>query len=202
MVDDVENTVIGVYRRHAAAWAAARGEQLAEGPWLARFAGLIPERGTVLDIGCGPGVPIARELSRRGFTVTGLDAAPEMLALFRSNLPDSHSVLADMRELQIGRRFSGLIAWDSFFHLPPGDQRAMFARFADHAAPGAALLFTSGSAEGVAIGDLEGEALYHASLGSAEYRDLLAASGFDLVDHAIEDPSCGQRTVWLARQRT
>ncbi len=38
------------------------------------------------------------------------------------------------------------------------DQRAMFPVFGDHAAPGAALLFTSGPAAGEAIGDLYGRA--------------------------------------------
>lgn len=31
-------------------------------------------------------------------------------------------VLADVRNLALQRRFHGIIAWDSFFHLTPGDQ--------------------------------------------------------------------------------
>jgi hypothetical protein len=65
-----------------------------------------------------------------------------MLALLRSNLPNTPAHLADMRQLALGRRFAGLLAWDSFFHLPPEDQRPMFSRFQAHAAPGAALMFT------------------------------------------------------------
>ena len=75
----------------------------------------------------------------------------------------------------------------------------MFPIFATHAAPGAALMFTSGPAAGEALGVFEGETLYHASLDPAEYRDLLAANGFTVVGHRPEDPDCGGRTVWLAR---
>ena len=40
-----------------------------------------------------------------------------------------------MRELALGRKFSGILAWDSFFHLRHDDQRRMFPVFRQHAAP-------------------------------------------------------------------
>jgi Trans-aconitate methyltransferase len=199
MTEGIEHTVVDLYRRHGAAWARLRGESLPEREWLDRFCALLPAGAEVLDIGCGAGVPIARHLAARKFIVTGLDAAPEMLAMFRRNLPGSVAVLGDMRQMALGRRFSGLLAWDSFFHLCPDDQRGMFQRFADHAAPGAALMFTSGPGEGSAIGELQGEPLYHSSLGPDEYRDLLHKSGFHVVEHIAEEPVC-QRTIWLARR--
>ncbi|MBN9262953.1 MAG: SAM-dependent methyltransferase, partial [Hyphomicrobium sp.] len=89
--------------------------------------------------------------------------------------------------------------WDSFFHLTVEDQRAMFAIFRAHAAPGAALMFTSGPAHGEAIGSYCGEPLYHASLDADEYTTLLKANGFEVVAHVVEDATCGGRTVWLAQ---
>jgi len=201
MTGRIADSVIEVYQRHGCAWAKLRGNRLAEGSWLNRFCDLLPAGAGVLDIGCGSGLPIARELIARGFDVTGLDGTPAMLALFQRNLPGAPAHLADMRDLALGRRFAGLLAWDSFFHLSPADQRALFPRFQAHAAAGAALMFTSGPAEGHAIGELEGDPLYHGSLGPDEYRALLDAAGFAVVAHAVEDPNCGHRTVWLAHQR-
>jgi 2-polyprenyl-3-methyl-5-hydroxy-6-metoxy-1,4-benzoquinol methylase len=202
MTERDQGSVLDVYQRHGAACAALRGRGLVEAPWLERFCGLIPAGGTVLDIGCGAGVPMAQALTARGYAVTGIDGAPTMVALFQHNLPGAPVHLADMRTLSLDERFAGLLAWDSVFHLSPEDQRPMFARFAAHAAPGAALMFSSGPAEGSAIGTLEGEPLYHGSLGADEYRSLLAAAGFELLDHVVEDLACGGRTIWLARQRT
>lgn len=201
MTHGVENTVIDVYRRHGLVWAGLRGDRLVEGAWLDRFCAPLPIGAQILDIGCGSGLPIARELVRRGYSLTGIDAAPEMLNQFRLNLPGQTAVLGDMRALSLGRQFFGLLAWDSFFHLSPSDQRGMFARFRAHAAHSAALMFTSGPKEGSAIGTLEGEPLYHGSLDPAEYRNLLDTNGFDVAHHVVEDPSCGNRTVWLARLR-
>ena len=201
MTGPVDDSVIAVYQQHGSVWAKLRDDRLVEGSWLDRFCDLLLAEATVLDIGCGSGIPIARELIRRGLNVTGLDGAPTMVALFERNLPGTPVHLGDMRELSLGRRFAGLLAWDSFFHLSPGDQRVMFPRFATHAAPGAALMFTSGTSEGIAIGQLDGVPLHHGSLDAGEYLERLDASGFDVVDHVEEDPTCGSRTVWLARRR-
>lgn len=211
MSDSIKPTVIEVYQRHGETWAGLRGnglgdnnrtgKDLVENSWLDRFSALLPAQGAVLDIGCGSGLPIGRELIRRGYDLTGIDATSTMLSLFRRNLPTASAHLMDMRQLALGRTFSGLLAWDSFFHLSPADQRSMFARFADHAAPGAALMFTSGNEEGIAIGELEGAPLFHGSLNPAEYRALLDHAGFDVVDHVVSDPTCGNRTIWLARRR-
>ena len=62
-------------------------------------------------------------------------------------------------------------------------------------------MFTSGPSEGEAIGALEGEPLYHASLDADEYRRLLEVQGFETVAHVVEDPTCGGHTVWLAQLR-
>jgi SAM-dependent methyltransferase len=197
---DADDHVVDLYRRHAEAWAAARGTKLAERAWIERFADLLAPGATVLDIGCGSGQPIARYLSDRGHAVTGIDAAPEMITLFRSNLPEAQAEVTDMRSLKLDRRFGGLVAWDSFFHLPAAHQRRMFPVFREHAEPRAPLLFTSGPAAGEAVGSFAGEPLYHASLDADEYRLLLDRNGFDIVAHAAEDPGCGGRTVWLARR--
>jgi hypothetical protein len=109
-------------------------------------------------------------------------------------------MLADMRGLALGESFDGVLAWDSFFHLTPDDQRGMFATFKAHSRKGTALMFTSGPEYGEAIGSYRGEELlYHASLGPDEYRALLATTGFEVVAHKTEDRTCGGHTVWLAR---
>lgn len=117
------------------------------------------------------------------------------------SLPAGRWIVADMRVLDLGTTFGGILAWDSFFHLTPDDQRKMFAVFRRHAAPRAALMFTSGPVFGEAVGTFEGEPLYHASLAPEEYRALLDEHGFDVLAHVAEDPTCGKHTVWLAQGR-
>ncbi len=194
-------SIIGLYKRHAHAWIEARllESSLYEKPWLDRFCALLPSAGSVLDCGCGAGEPIARYLSQCGYAVMGVDSALEMVQMFQANLPGERAAVADMRMLCLPETFHGILAWDSFFHLNHRDQRKMFQTFRDHAAPGAALMFTSGPSHGEVVGQLAGEPLYHASMDAAEYRQLLEEQGFAVIDHQAEDQSCFGRTVWLAR---
>ncbi len=191
--------IIGLYEENAAAWDRQRGRDLHERPWLDRFAALLPAGGSILDIGCGMGEPVARWFIARGFAVTGVDSSPSLIAMARERFPGQAWVTADMRALALGRRFDGLIAWHSFFHLSPDDQRPMFARFAAHARPSGALMFTSGAEQGEAIGPWQEEPLYHGSLDPAEYEDLLRRNGFVDMTRRIRDPDCGSSSVWLAR---
>ena len=190
--------IVGLYEENAAAWDLMRGRDLNEKPWLDRFLARVRPGGAVLDIGCGMGEPLAPYLIGRGFALTGVDSSPSLIAMARTRFPAHEWIAADMRELDLDRRFDGLIAWHSLFHLSPGDQRPMFARFAAHARAGAPLLFTSGPDHGEEIGEWMGEPLYHGSLGPAEYRGLLKANGFGEISHKDRDPECGSATIWLA----
>jgi len=198
MTSDSER-VVGLYQRRARQWAADRGARLIEQAWLDRFSSLLGDSAAVLDLGCGSGEPIARYLVEKGCAVTGVDSSPEMIAMCKDRFPDQDWRVADMRTLSLDQEFGGILAWDSFFHLNHDAQRGMFPVFREHAAPRAALMFTSGPSHGEAIGLFGGERLYHASLDGAEYRALLDAHGFKVVAQVVEDPTCGHRTIWLAQ---
>jgi SAM-dependent methyltransferase len=194
--------IIGLYQQHAAAWDRIRSPgSLFERPWLDRFLKLVPAGGSILDLGCGAGLPISGYLIRQGYAVVGVDSSGPLIELCRGRFPDREWIVADMRTLDLERRFAGVIAWDSFFHLSPEDQQAMFPVFARHAAEGAALMLTSGPRHGCVLAEFEGEPLYHGSLDPEEYRAELDETGFAVVDYVIEDPTCGWHTVWLAQRR-
>ena len=192
--------IIDLYQRKAQDWIESRASaSLFEKPWLDRFRALLPAEAPILDIGCGSAEPMAGYLIGLGHPVVGVDSSPAMIDACRRKFPQQEWIVADMRELALGRKFSGILAWDSFFHLCPDDQRRMFPIFREHSAPEAALMFTSGPAHGEAIGSFGGEPLYHASLDPAEYRSLLDQNGFGVVSHVVEDPTCGRHTIWLAQ---
>jgi SAM-dependent methyltransferase len=193
--------IMDLYQRHAADWDRDRGRDLFEKPWLDHFLALLPQNRCVLDIGCAGAEPIARYLIERGCRVTGIDSSPDLIGMCKDRFPDQEWVVADMRTLSLDRRFDGILAWDSFFHLCPEDQRGMLPIFRRHAHAKAALMFTSGRSHGEAISTYKGEPHYHGGLDRAEYRSLLHANGFEVVSHVIEDPDCGQHTVWLAQSK-
>ncbi|HEY2404663.1 MAG TPA: class I SAM-dependent methyltransferase [Polyangiaceae bacterium] len=189
-----------LYARHARRFDGARTRSLMERPYLEMATTLAPATGKVLDVGCGSGEPLSRYFIEKGYQVTGIDAVDEMLEMCRERFPEMTWIQADMRRMNVSDRFDIVIAWDSFFHLSPNDQRAVLRKFRHQTAPGGVLVFTSGVTEGEEIGgDLFGDQLYHGSLNTDEYASSLQSLGYQVALHRIEDPNCGGRTVWVAK---
>ncbi len=132
--------IIGLYERHAHDFNRERQRSLFEKPWLDRFLNLLSPGGSILDLGCGSAEPIARYFIEKGYDVTGVDSSATLIAICKDRFADLNWLVADMRELNIPQHFDGILAWDSFFHLCPEDQRKMFPIFRRHAANGAALM--------------------------------------------------------------
>jgi trans-aconitate methyltransferase len=189
-----------VYRRNAHAWDASRSRGLHEKAWLDRLLDPVPCGGAVLDLGCGAGDPIGRYVLSRGFRLTGLDSAAEMLAIAHARLPDGRWIHADMRDLDLREHFDAIVGWDSFFHLQPDEQRRLLPRLAAHIGPGGGLMLTVGPKAGEPIGSVAGEPVYHASLSPEEYARRLVACGMSVVAFTPEDPACAGRSVLLARR--
>ncbi|HEX7736932.1 MAG TPA: class I SAM-dependent methyltransferase [Ktedonobacteraceae bacterium] len=194
--------IIEIYERYALEWDADRNRRSwHDKGWHDRFITCLTAGASVLDLGCGSGMPVAHHLVQLGLHVTGVDTSPTLIDLCRRRMPQQEWMVSDMRTVALHRHFDGILGWDSFFHLTPDDQRKVFDVFAAHAAPGAFLLFNTGPRQGEAIGEYQGEPLYHSSLDPAEYQLLLDRSGFDVVAHVVEDPMAGGRTIWLAQAR-
>ena len=172
---------------------------LMEKKYLELIATHTPKGGAILDLGCGTGKPIAQFFIDKGYYITGIDGSAQMIALCQKRFPDQNWITADMTDLDLPQRFDAIIAWHSFFHLTPRSQRAMFPIFKTHSKLGGLLVFTSGNEYGEVWSNNGGQQLYHASLAANEYQKLLKAASFEVLIHEINDPTCGNATVWVAR---
>lgn len=200
-MEEIRRSHRAVYDANAARWDGERSRTLFEKPWLDRLLAHLPAGGRVLDLGCGAGEPIARHLIERGFAVTGIDFSGAMLEIARSRFPEGRWIERDMRSLDLGERFDGMVAWDSFFHLTRDEQREIIPRLARHLLPGGAMLLTVGPNDSEALGRVGDGTVYHASLSPAEYADRLKAAGLMVESFTADDPACAGHSVLLAVAR-
>ena len=161
------------------------------------LANSLPRGASVLDVGCGTGIPLTRFLVEDGFDVVGVDSSPKMLEQFRVNLPHTPAICERIQSCDFhGRVFDAALSWGVIFHLPYDEQRQTFAKMADVLKPGGQFLFTSGDKDGDIEGaPMNGVPFHYYSFSIEGYREVLRDYGFTLIDtHADR----GQNTYYLA----
>lgn len=159
----------------------------------------LPPNATVLDVGCGIGLPITKALADEGLAVYGIDASPSMVQIFKQNFPDIPVACEAAEESSFfNRQFDAIIAWGLMFLLPAEKQELVIQKMAHALCVGGRLLFTAPSQRMKwkdAITEIES-----VSLGTERYNELLTASGLSLIGefddeggnhyyHAVKLPS-------------
>ncbi|MFG2343369.1 class I SAM-dependent DNA methyltransferase [Streptomyces phaeochromogenes] len=94
--------------------------QLSAGEWLIDS---LPAGSRVLDLGCGTGVPTARQMTDAGFEVVGIDLSRRMVQLAREYVPAATFHQLDIADLRPGGphdlgRFDAVAAFFSLLMLP------------------------------------------------------------------------------------
>jgi 2-polyprenyl-3-methyl-5-hydroxy-6-metoxy-1,4-benzoquinol methylase len=137
--------------------------------------------GTILDLGCGSGIPISRALIESGFEVYDVDASLSLTAAFRQNFPQAHIACESVEDSSFfGRQFDGVISWGLFFLLPAETQLALIQKVATALLPGSRFLFTSPSQ--VCTWEDNLTKRQSQSLGASAYRAALTAVGLKLIN--------------------
>jgi SAM-dependent methyltransferase len=150
-----------------------------------KWARTLPHGGTVIELGCGPGIPITEVLVAEGLNVFGVDAAPSFVEAFRRNLPNTPVVCEAVQDSRFfDQSFDAVLAWGLMFLLSAEDQQRLIQRIGGILVPGGRLLFTS-PAEPVVWNDAI-TGLESRSLGAEEYRKQLLAVGLS-VSKEYED---------------
>ena len=116
---------------------------------LEEFMSLVKPGGHVLDVGCGPGIPVTRALVDSGFQVTGIDISQKMLDLAKHNVPEATFELGEMSALEFDDdSIDGIVSAYAVFHVPRTKHFSLFLDFHRILRKGGALLFSLGSRGG------------------------------------------------------
>jgi SAM-dependent methyltransferase len=155
--------------------------------WLGRLIESMPAQGhDVLDLGCGAGIPVARELVGRGFSVTGVDVSTEQISRARANVPGAKFIQADMSAMALDAEcFDAIGAFYSITHIPAAEQGDLFKRIANWLRPGGVFVASLGTgASGDWIGEWLGTTMFFSHNSEATSLALLTEAG--MVIHQAE----------------
>ena len=91
------------------------------------FFSRVPAGSEILDVCCGSG-HVTKELVRRGYRVTGVDASEGLIAIARRDMPDVDWRVEDVRRLRLENKYAAALStFDSLNHvLSPEDLQQAF----------------------------------------------------------------------------
>ncbi|MDQ1644708.1 MAG: hypothetical protein QOJ50_892 [Cryptosporangiaceae bacterium] len=173
-------------------------------PWIGELATRIPPGAAVLDLGCGCGLPVARELADRGHAVTGIDVSEVQIRRARELVPGGVFTRADATEVTFDpASFDAVVCLYMLIHLPQDDQRTLLGRIATWLRPGGWLLATTGAGEwtGTSADWLGGDTpMWWSHPDAATYRCWLAEAGLTVTaEEFVPEGSSGHQLFWAHR---
>lgn len=176
----------GGYERKAREFVRGRGQADIGATTVREWTRTLRPRGTVLDVGCGHGVPISQVLVDEGFDIYGVDASPTMIAEFSARFPRAPAECSPVEESTLfGRTFDGVVAWGLMFLLSPEAQELVIGKVSRALVAGGRFLFTSPYQACTWTDILTGTPSI--SLGREKYREILVAEGLDLVGETSDE---------------
>lgn len=114
-------------------------------PWISELCGRLPAGGTVLDLGCGSGMPVVRDLTAAGYRVTGVDISGEQIRRARESVPQAEFVRADATAVEFGpASFDAVVSLYALIHIPLQEQLPLLEKIAGWLRPGGWFLGTTG----------------------------------------------------------
>jgi len=161
--------------------------QIASTGWLI---GSLPAGSRVLDLGCGSGLPTARQLAEAGCRVVGVDLSGRMIALAREHVPAGEFHQADIADLRpegprdLGR-FDAVTAFFALLMLTRAEIPLALRTVHHLLLPGGlfALSMVEADVDDFAIPFI-GRTIRVSGYLREELREVVEAAGFEIVEES------------------
>lgn len=155
-----------------------------------------------LNVGCGCNTRFNPLLRSHGLRIEGVDVSARMVELARAADPAVVLHHADIRAWAPARSYRFISAWDSIWHVPLADQRALLLGLMQALEPGGVFLFTAGGLDQAAehVDAAMGPAVYYGTLGIPGLLAVIGEGGC-VCRHLEFDQHPEKHLVLVAQRR-
>lgn len=168
------------YEKHAHDFLNGRDRSAIGAEVVRRWACVLPRGAEVIEIACGGGYPITKELVDAGLQLSAIDSSTTLVAEFQSRFPEVQVRCEQVRDSDFfAREFDGAIAIGLLFLLPESEQISLITRVANILVPGGRFLFTAPIEVGTWRDMNTG--IECSSLGHNRYKEILEQSDFRII---------------------
>jgi len=151
------------------------------------FIDTLPPNATVLELGCGDGIPLSRLVIQKNHRLFAIDNSAKMVNKFRCNFPGIVAKCAPIQDtVFFSTSFDAVIAWGVLSHLLCCEQEAVIKHAAKCLKPGGRLFFTAQKEIINGVCTMDGVDFPYVSLGNQSYTSILKQSGMRLADEHFD----------------
>lgn len=172
--------------------------------WLSELDQQIPSAATVLDLGCGSGIPVARMLATTGRRVVGVDISDVQVDRARRLVPTAEFIRADAAAVDFEpASFDAVICLYALIHMPLDEQLPLLTKVARWLRPRGLFVLTTGHRAGTGTDDNwldTGETMWWSHADATTYRTWLAEAGFEVRRaEFIPEGTGGHMLFWAVK---
>jgi len=173
------------YEKNAKDFLRGRDESLVGYKVVRQWANKLPRGAEVLELACGGGYPVTRELLGSGLKIWAIDSSKTLLDEFQKRFPDVPVKCERVQDTNFfDRKFDAVLAVGFIFLLPEFEQTETIKRISTILNPGGRFLFMAPIKTGI-WRDLN-TGVQCSSLGYNKYKEILSKSGFK-INFTVED---------------
>ncbi len=172
--------------------------------WLAQLRERVPAGGAILDLGCGCGVPLDRDLAASSYEVTGVDLSAVQVERARRLVPAARFLHADAAEVELpAASFDAVVSLYALIHMPLDEQPALLGRIGRWLRPGGWLLATTGQRAwtGTEDGWLGGDVpMWWSHADAATYQTWIEQAGLAVVAQEVVPEGANAHALFWAHR--
>ncbi|MEV6560813.1 class I SAM-dependent methyltransferase [Nocardia sp. NPDC051756] len=180
----------------------AYGAETKYAAWLTELCDHVPEGGTVLDLGCGSGLPVARALTTAGRRVVGVDISDGQIDRARRLVPAAEFIRSDAAAVEFAAgSFDAIVCFYALIHMPLDEQFALLNKISTWLRPGGWFVGTTGHTAWTGTDEDwlgGGAAMWWSHADAGTYRDWLVRAGFIIAREEFVPEGAGGHTLFWA----
>lgn len=171
-------------------------------PYLEELHNHLNAHSTILDIGCGAGVPVDRFLVERGHRIIGIDISEKMIELAKNNVPKAEYEVKDMSDLKEDEyNVDAVVSFYAIFHTPREKHQELFRKINSFLPTGGLILITMGSGEWEGEEEnFHGAKMWWSHYGRDKNIQIIKDAGFEILLNKIDTSGNEKHLVILARK--
>jgi cyclopropane fatty-acyl-phospholipid synthase-like methyltransferase len=162
---------------------------------------LLKPNSTILDIGCGSGIPIDKFFIEKGHKVIGIDISEEQIKLAKRNLPEGKFEVQDMTDLKDDSyKVDAVVSFYAIFHIPKEEHKEIFRKINSFLKDDGLLLITMGASEWEGTEDFHGAKIFWSHYGPEKNLEIVKNAGFEVLESVIDTVGGENHQVILAKK--